>query len=122
MAENSKIWVGRGVLRPGPDTKERKALRPGDEVTKGFVSSTRLKQLEKNGKVCSAAAYAKGRAVAGEKPSPSASVKIKELEAEVKELTEAGAELAVEVKELTEANKRLAEDNKKLTDAAKGAK
>lgn len=62
---NNKIWVGPGVLRAAPDFKGEKVVLPGHEIPKGFVSSDRIKQLEKRGKICSESAYTKRQAASG---------------------------------------------------------
>jgi chromosome segregation ATPase len=93
MAQNSKIWIGPGVLRAVPDFKGEKVVQPGHEIPKGFVSSDRIKQLEKRGKICSESAFTKQQAAAGVVPVANAAGKIKTLEAEVKELEKANKEL-----------------------------
>ncbi len=93
MAQNSKIWVGPGVLRAASDFKGERKVLPGHEIPKGFVSSDRIKQLEKRGKICSESAYTKRQAASGVVPVAGAAEKIKGLEAEVKVLEKANKEL-----------------------------
>ena len=93
MTQNSKIWVGPGVLRAASDFKGERKVMPGHEIPKGFVSSDRIKQLEKRGKICSESAYTKRQAASGVVPVAGAAEKIKGLEAEVKVLEKANKEL-----------------------------
>jgi len=93
MAQNSKIWVGPGSLRAGSDFKGERVVLPGHEIPKGFVSSDRMKQLEKRNKICSESAFTKQQAAAGVVPMANAAGKIKALETEVKELEKANKEL-----------------------------
>ena len=132
MAQNSKIWVGPGSLRAGSDFKGEKVVLPGHEIPKGFVSSDRMKQLEKRGKICSESAFIKQQAASGVVPVANAAGKIKELEAEIKELelvAVSGEELADKIKELEAAvsllegvNEELEDQVKELKDASKGGK
>ena len=93
MAQNSKIWIGPGVLRAVSDFKGERKVMPGHEIPKGFVSSDRMKQLEKRGKICSESAYTRLQAASGVVPVADAAGKIKGLEAEVKALEKANQEL-----------------------------
>ena len=93
MAKDSKIWIGPGVLRAVPGFKGEKVVQPGHEIPKGFVSSDRIKQLEKRGKICSESAFTKQQAAAGVVPVADAAGKIKALETEVKGLEKANKEL-----------------------------
>ena len=93
MTQNSKIWVGPGVLRAASDFKGERKVLPGHEIPKGFVSSDRIKQLEKRGKICSESAYTKRQAASGMVPVAGAAEKIKGLEVEVKVLEKANKEL-----------------------------
>lgn len=93
MAQNNKIWIGPGVLRAASDFKGERKVMPGHEIPKGFVSSDRIKQLEKRGKICSESAYTKRQAASGVVPVADAAGKIKGLEAEVKTLEKANKEL-----------------------------
>jgi len=132
MAQNSRIWVGPGSLRAGSDFKGEKVVLPGHEIPKGFVSSDRIKQLEKRGKICSESAFTKQQAAAGVVPVADAAGKIKALEAEIKELelvAASGEELADKIKELEAtvqllegANEELEDQVKALKDASKGGK
>ena len=93
MAQNSKIWVGPGVLRAVPGFKGEKVVQPGHEIPKGFVSSDRIKQLEKRGKICNESAFTKQQAAAGVVPVANAANKIKQLEADVTQLEKTNKEL-----------------------------
>ena len=93
MAQNSKIWIGPGVLRAASDFKGERKVMPGHEIPKGFVSGDRIKQLEKRGKICSESAYTQRQAASGVVPVADAAGKIKSLEAEVKALEKANKEL-----------------------------
>ena len=132
MAQNGKIWVGPGSLRAGSDFKGEKVVRPGHEIPKGFVSSDRIKQLEKRGKICSESAFTKRQAAAGVVPVADAAGKIKALEAEVKELelvAASGEELTDKIKELEATvsllegvNEELEDQIKEFKNASKGGK
>ncbi len=93
MAKTNKIWVGPGVLRASSDFKGERKVMPGHEIPKGFVSSERLNQLEKRGKICSESAYTKSQAASGVVPVIDAAGKIKALEANIKQLEKANKEL-----------------------------
>ena len=93
MAQNSKIWIGPGVLRAASDFKGERKVMPGHEIPKGFVSGDRIKQLEKRGKICSESAYTQRQAASGVVPVADAAGKIKGLEAEVRALEKANKEL-----------------------------
>lgn len=93
MAQNDKIWVGPGVLRAVPGFKGEKVVLPGHVIPKGFVSSDRIKQLEKRDKICSESAYTRSQAASGVVPVIDAAGKIKGLEADVKQLEKANKEL-----------------------------
>ena len=93
MAQNDKIWVGPGTLRAVPGFKGEKVVQPGHVIPKGFVSSDRIKQLEKRDKICSESAYTKSQAASGVVPVIDAAGKIKALEVNVKQLEDANKEL-----------------------------
>lgn len=128
MAQNDKIWVGPGVLRAVPSFKGEKVVLPGHAIPKGFVSSDRIKQLEKRDKVCSESAYTKSQAASGVVPVANAAGKIKGLEAEVKQLEKANKELtegaglsvdgAEKIKELEANVEGLEKANVALTEGA----
>ena len=132
MAQNDKIWVGPGVLRAVPGFKGEKVVLPGHVIPKGFVSSDRIKQLEKRDKICSESAYTKSQSASGVVPVADAAGKIKALEAEIKDLelvAASGEELTDKIKELEETvsllegvNKELEDQVKALKDASKGGK
>lgn len=125
MAQNSKIWIGPGVLRAVPDFKGEKTVLPGHEIPKGFVSNDRIKQLEKRGKICSESAYTKRQAASGVVPVADAAGKIKGLEAEIKELelvAASGEELAAKIKELEATIQLLEGTNEELEDQIKALK
>lgn len=45
------IWLGRGVLKTGDKKAKKKYINQYDEIPSGFISSDRVKQLEKLGMV-----------------------------------------------------------------------
>ena len=132
MAQNSKIWIGPGVLRGASDFKGERKVMPGHEIPKGFVSSDRIKQLEKRDKICSESAYTKRQAASGVVPVADAAGKIKALEVEIKELelvAVSGEELADKIKDLEATigqlegvNKELENQVEELKNASKGGK
>lgn len=92
-----KIWLGPGVLRPGPDAevkhKKDKPLTAGDEIPKGYVSSERLKQLVVGGYACTGSDYAKHRAAGGAGNAGNAAEQIGQMKALLAEQTEANKAL-----------------------------
>lgn len=120
MSDKKKIWIGPGVLRPGPDSKRKKVVEPGEEIEKGVITSDRLKQLEKAGKIVSSADYAQSMAAAGVAPVENAAGKIKALEVEVKELQAMNETLKGGDEGLASANKELQKTNEDLESSLKG--
>lgn len=110
----SDIWKGPGVLRSGPDFKGKESLLPGNEVPKGFVSSKRVKQLKKAGKIVDSAAYTSSMAAAGQVPVENAAGKIKQLTADNKVLTDDNEALGTDNERLQEESKGLQEEKKTL--------
>ena len=118
----SDIWKGPGVLRPGPDTKIKDSLFPGNEVPKGFVSSQRVKQLKKAKKIVDSSAYTSAMAAAGHAPVENAAGKIKALESENKTLKADNETLGTDNERLESENKTLKADNETLKAASEGNK
>ena len=114
MSDKKKIWIGPGVLRPGPDSKRKNVVEPGEEITKGVITSDRLKQLEKAGKIVSSADYAQSMAAAGVAPVENAAGKIKALEVEIKELQAVNETLKGGDEGLASVNKELQKTNEDL--------
>lgn len=111
MSDKKKIWIGPGVLRPGPDSKRKKVVEPGEEVEKGVVTSDRIKQLEKAGKIVTSADYTRNLAAAGVAPVENAAGKIKALESDIKGLQEENKTLKGGDGGLADANQVLADVN-----------
>ena len=119
MSDKKKIWIGPGVLRPGPGSKRKKAVEPGEEIEKGVVTPDRIKQLEKAGKIVTSADYATSLAAAGVAPVENAAGKIKALESEIKDLQVVNEGLKGGDEGLASANEALQATNESLETSLK---